>query len=201
MRKLVFGLLVAATAVTMPGHALAGTSSATGTAALTVVNQCSVTGANVSLGTYTVNQTWGDVGAALGLQDASFVYTAGSLGFEYLNFGSVICDAGTAYSLQIRGSGLGGMIRLTQGGKVSTFLPAVKKLGGTVLADSNNTFYPGTGAHVSANPLSATGTGAAQALVGNVVFALRGSGNTSTVSDVLGSAGLASDTLTYTLTF
>lgn len=46
--------IVAAALVALPGIAQAGTATATatGTATLTVINQCTVTGANVNLGSY-----------------------------------------------------------------------------------------------------------------------------------------------------
>jgi len=45
--------IVAAAAAALPGVAQAGTSTATGTAVINIVSQCAVTGANVSLGSYT----------------------------------------------------------------------------------------------------------------------------------------------------
>jgi len=44
--------IVVAALAAMPGAAQAGTASATGTAAFNVTSQCTVTGANVNLGTF-----------------------------------------------------------------------------------------------------------------------------------------------------
>lgn len=54
--------IVAAALVALPGMAQAGTATATGTATLTVINQCTVTGATVNLGSYTTSNTWANVG-------------------------------------------------------------------------------------------------------------------------------------------
>ena len=193
--------IVAAALVALPGMAQAGTATATGTATLTVINQCTVTGATVNLGTYTSNQTWANVGAALG-SFAGTTYTAGSQGQEYLNYGSVTCDNGTPYTLSIKGTatGVAGAIRITHNGKTATFLPGIKRLAGNVVADSSATL-PGTGAQVGTGTLSGTGTGAAQALLGNVTLSFSATGTTALATDSLGVAGTASDTLTYTLNF
>ena len=193
--------IVAAALVALPGMAQAGTATATGTATLTVISQCTVTGATVNLGSYTTSNTWANVGAALGSYNGT-TYTAGSLGQEYLNFGSVTCDTGTPYTLTIKGTatGVAGAIKLTQGGKVATLLPAIKKLGGTTVADSNAT-YAGTGAQVYTSAVAGTGTGAAQTLLGNATLSFSASGTTALATDVLGTAGTVSDSLTYTLNF
>lgn len=191
--------LVAAALVALPGMAQAGTATATGTATLTVINQCTVTGATVNLGTYTSNQTWANVGAALGSYNGT-TYTAGSQGSEYLNFGSVTCDSGAPYTLAIKGTGTAGFIKITQGGKVVQFLPGIKKVGGVALADSTS-IYPGTGVQVASNALASTGTGSAQTVLGNVTLSFVASGTTALATDTLGAAGTASDTLTYTLNF
>jgi len=59
----------------LPGAAQAGTATDTKTAAFDVINQCSVTGATINLGTYRTNQTWGDVAAVLGSVATSFQAT------------------------------------------------------------------------------------------------------------------------------
>lgn len=192
--------LAAGALVALPGMAQAGTSTASGTASINVLNQCSVAGATVNLGTYSANQTWGDVGAALGKLDLMYNFNPGSLGSEYLNFGSVTCDAGTPYTLTIDGSYGYGAIVLQHNGKRGRFWMAVKKLGNTVMADNWNS----GGGHVfQGDVLNGVGTGSAQSLVGNVFMH-----NTSTVfwdapddSDTLGVAGVSTDTLNYTLNF
>jgi len=108
MIKHVSKFALAATAlVALPGAAQAGTSTDTGAASMTVINQCSVTGANVNLGTYTTNQTWDDIGKVLGRNYGDTGYSPGTLGQEYVNFGSVTCDTATPYTLYINGSFLG----------------------------------------------------------------------------------------------
>jgi len=156
--------LSAAAIVALPCVAQAGTATATGAATFDVASQCSVTGATVNLGTYTANQTWAQVGAQLG-RFTTPTYTAGSLGLEYLNYGSVTCDNGTPYTLTIKGTATGsepGGITITHNGKTAIFLPAIKKLGVNIVANSH-TLLPNTGAQVSLVQLAGTGTGTAQA--------------------------------------
>lgn len=191
--------IVAAAAAALPGVAQAGTSTATGTAVINIVSQCAVTGANVSLGSYTAAQTWNQVGAAVGLHDGT-KFTAGSQGLEYLNFGSVTCDADVPYSLAIKGTGTNGTIKITHNSKVAAFLPAIKKIGGAGVADSSSA-YAGTGAQVWTSAAAGKGNGQAQALLGNVTLDLKGAGATVVGTETLGVAGTAQDTLTYTLNF
>lgn len=217
--------IVAAALVALPGMAQAGTATATGTATLTVINQCTVTGATVNLGSYTTSNTWANVGTALGsFNGANYTvgslgqeylnfgsvtcdsgapyYTAGSNGQEYLNFGSITCDSAAPYTLTIKGTATGdaGAIKLTHNGKAATFMPGIKKLGGNLVADSNATFA-GAGVQVWQTPVAGTGTGTAQALLGNVTLSFAGADTTALATDTLGAAGTASDTLTYTLNF
>lgn len=194
-------VLVAGALFALPGIAQAGTATATGTATLTVINQCTVTGANVDLGTYMSGSTWSIVGTALGSYDGT-TFTASAQGAEYLDFGSVTCDAGAPYTLSIKGTATDtpGAIKLTQGGKVATFLPGIKSIGGVRVADASGTLV-GTGAQVWANPVSGTGTGSPQSLRGNVTLSFVATGTTALPTDTLGAAGTVSDTLTYTLNF
>ena len=94
MNRFVSRIACAAALLATPGLAHAGTSTATGSASMNVLNQCSVTGANVNLGTFTTNNTWADVGSQLGYWGEA-MYSYGSQGASYANFGSVTCDAGT----------------------------------------------------------------------------------------------------------
>ena len=202
MFKKVSKLAIAAAAIAaLPGVAHAGTATAQGRAVLNVINQCTVTGKNVNLGTYTASNTWGQVGAALGSYNGS-TYTPGSLGQEHLNFGTVTCDAGTPYTLSIKGGSsiVPGAISIAHNGKTATFLPGIKKLAGVAVADSSAT-YPGTGAQVGTGTLAGTGSGVAQTLFGNVTLSFTAAGTTALATDTLGVAGTATDTLTYTLNF
>lgn len=199
MSKLFTKVVLAAGAIAaLPSAAQAGTSTATGTATLTVMNQCSVTGATVSLGTYTVSQTWGDVANAVGKVDDYLVYHAGSRGQEFLNYGSITCDAGVPYSLEIRGT-LGTM-SITHNGKSAQSQPMIKKLGGVAVADNDATL-PTAGANVSDNVLTGTGTGSAQVLLGSAPLYFPMFGTSVYATDTLGATGIATDTLTYTLNF
>ncbi len=202
MKKLVKNIsavALAAAVAALPGAAYAGTSTATGTATLTVINQCSVTGATVNLGTFLSSQTWGNVASALGGFTGT-VFAAGSQGQEYASWGSITCDNAAPYNLRIRGTGTAGGIKITLNGKTAIFSPFVKKLGGVVVAD-NNASIVGGGAQADTTGLSGTGTGAAQALLGSAVLTYAGTGGTVLATDALGAAGTASDTLTYTLNF
>lgn len=192
--------LVAGAMVALPGIAQAGTSTATGTVSMTVLNQCSVAGATVNLGTYSAGQTWGNISAALGSIDGMYNFQPGSLGSEYLNYGSVTCDAGTPYTLSIRGSHTSGEILIPHNGKTGRLLVALKKIGGTTIAD---TWTPGSGHVFSDDTVSGVGTGSAQTLLGSaIMFNLTNViWNAPSDSDTLGAAGVATDTLTYTLNF
>lgn len=200
MTKILSKIALAAAAVAaLPGAAQAGTSTTTSNASFNVISQCTVTGKDVQLGTYTASQTWGDVGAALG-STTSNVYTMGSLGQEYLDMGSVTCDAGTPYTLSIKGSAAGfGMVKITHNGKVAEFHTYVKKLGGVAVADNNG--LVGSGAQVNSFTLAGTGTGTAQSLIGHANLHFGTGGTTALKTDALGAAGTATDTLNYTLNF
>ena len=200
--KNISAIALAAGIAALPGAANAGTSTATGTANLTVTTQCSVTGANVNLGSYTTAQTWGDVGAALGKHDDASGYAAGSRGFEYLNWGSVTCDNAMPYTLSISGTASLGRIKMAVGTKTATFDLYVKKVGTNTVSDTNGTTIPGGGALMNAGgDVTVLGTGAQQDLLGSVVHARSATDNTAAATDALGTAGTYNDTLTYTLKF
>lgn len=185
--------------VAIPGVAQAGVTTATATVTLTVVTQCTVTGASINLGAFSTLSTWGTIGAALGMYTGS-VYTAGSQGLEYINWGSVTCDNGTPYTLKINGRSSTGAIKLSQNGKVAILHPFVKKLGASPVAD-NNTAMAGAGAQADERTLSGTGIGLAQDLRGSALLDLVGADGTVAATTVLSVAGTSSDTLTYTLNF
>lgn len=185
----------------LPGAAHAGTGSATGTATMAVVSQCSVSGANINLGTYLSTNTWFTVGNATGI-NFNGGYTAGSQGQEYLNYGSVTCDAGTPYTLSIAGTGTSGTVKVTVNAQVGAFQPAVKRIGGTVVTDSDGGFA-GVGNIMTTRPLSATGTGTAQTVLGSVLLTSPGAGfgSTNSLTSQLTQKGVFTDTVNYTLTF
>ena len=114
--------LAAAAALCLPAAAQAGTSTDTKAANFTVLNQCSITGANIDLGTFTAQQTWGDLGASIGhLNLGTNAYTPGSRGGASMKLGSVNCDWDVLYTLYIQGSSndpqANKAIQLTVGGK------------------------------------------------------------------------------------
>ena len=200
--RIIKAALVGATLFAVPGMAVAGTSTATGAASFNVTNQCSITGATVNLGTFTVNQTWGNVGAELGMASASG-YTVGSRGVEYLTWGSVTCDNGTPYTINIKGTATNqNAITLRVNNKTAMLHPFIKKIGAIAIADNNAGITPNAGARADHTFLvSGAGTGAAQAIVGNALLALVHGGTTITVADQLAITGSYTDTLTYTLNF
>ena len=199
--KNISAIALAAGIVALPGAANAATLTTTSTATLTVTDKCSITGADVDFGTYSVNQKWSDVGAALGYFSGT-AYTAGSKGFEGLKWGTLTCAAGTAYTLQIQGTGTSGTVKITINNKFGLFDPYVKKVGTTAITSTEGLGASGMGAPVNGvRKLSGTGTGAAQDILGNVVLLSAAAGSTAVVTDALGTAGSYTDTLTYTLTF
>lgn len=191
-------------AAALPGMAHAGTATATGTATFQVVDQCSVTGATVNLGTYTTSQRIEDVAAELG--DMWTAYTPGSRGQSYLTWGTVNCSNGTPYTLSIKGSSVeapspGGIqFAWTDAQNLeyrANFDIFVKSIGGVTVADSNG-LAVGAGAKVNTDSASGTGTGADQTIVGSVAFNY---GASMSLYSTKLPAGTHVDTLSYTLTF
>jgi len=93
-------------------------------------------------------------------------------------------------------------LKLTVNSQVAAFQPAVKRLGGAVVADSDAAF-PGVGNIMTTRPLSGTGNGTAQSIAGNVLLTNSGAGfgSTVTLTAPFSQIGVYTDTLTYTLTF
>lgn len=187
---------LAAAFIALPGTAHAATATATGTAALSVINQCEVTGATVNLGTYKTTDTWGTVAAALG-SFTGIDFTAGSLGHLYLNYGSVTCDAGIPYTLKVEGTGADGMLGITVNGKRAVLEPHVKQLGQVTLPDQ---FFDGAGPVLNAGRPH-VGDGVPQAILGSALIWTDHGTATALLTDTLGVAGTYTDALTYTLDF
>lgn len=191
--------------IALPGAAFAGTSASTGTASLSVTNQCSVSGATVNLGTFTVNNTWGDVAASLGLWVDGGTPARGSRGTQYLTFGSITCDAGTPYELDIRGSSLdpnsAGAIEFTHAGKVAKFFPFVTTIGSETIYDEYPAEFPGGGLSAGWANIPGTGSGTAQPIMGNVVFFTGVQSTTAGLTDKLGTPAVLTDTLYYGVYF
>jgi hypothetical protein len=128
MRKLALSALATA-ALCLPAAAQAGTSTTTSTASFAVADQCTVTGATVNLGTFRADQTWGDVGNAVGANRDGLVLNRNA-GVAYLTFGSVTCSNGVPYTLVARGNKFSGMnMTFTVNGYEARFSPFIKTLG------------------------------------------------------------------------
>lgn len=193
-----------------PAVAQAGTTTVSIPVVMNVNPQCSVTGGMVNLGAYYSNQYWYQVADSIGYYLAGFNdgmsasgIRQGTRGWEYANFGSVTCDAGTPYTLLIKGtSTTSNMIRLNINGTIANFMPAIKRLGGTVVPDNPGANYINSGHQMYFGPMSATGTGAPQEMLGSAVIMLN-LGDESTVrsNNLIGPNGSYTDTLTYTLNF
>ena len=200
--KNISAIALAAGIVALPGAANAATLTTTSTASFTVTDKCSITGLDVDLGTFSINQKWSDVAAALGGFGGGAGFVPGSRGLEYLNFGSVTCANTVPYTLKISGSGATNeRLRITIGGKVAAFSIYVKKLGGVTVADNNAAVAPGAGTLVNIGGVTGTGTGAKQDVLGNVLQMIGSANTTAVPTDALGTAGSYTDTLKYTLTF
>lgn len=195
--------IAAAIFIAVPGVAQAGTVTATANVTMQVGTQCTISGANVHMGSFKNTDTWGTVGAKHG--SYVYVYTGGTAGKQSLYFGSVNCDAGLPWSLTIKGSSTGsqtlGAIRLTLNGKTAVMYPAIKQLGASIVSDSMSAFFPGTGNQVWSTALSGIGTGAPQDMYGNITVSYTAAESNITSSTVLGPVNSGSDSLLYTLTF
>lgn len=196
--------------VAAPGIANAGTSTATGSANFNVVNQCSISGATVNLGTYTANNTVADVGADLGQYGEDDQFRIGNRGTDYATWGSVTCDAGTPYTLTILGSnpdsyGFGTIqFKWKNAAAQDNALMLhvlVKKIGNNVVPDS---FAPWAGGGAIVNlahllgPAAGVGTGSPQEIRGSAIYDWSSSLGPSSEPLV---PGTYTDTLTYTLNF
>ncbi|MEN9683177.1 MAG: hypothetical protein RLZZ427_928 [Pseudomonadota bacterium] len=191
-------------AAALPGSAYAaGSSTGSGEAALTVEHQCSITGADVDLGTYRTTQTWRDVGAALGVLPLGPQFVPGARGLEYLNYGSVTCDADAQYSFTIIGNGYYGIIGLPTNAGIVNFYPMVSRIG-EIKAPDTSIVFPGAGAFAG-NGVAGTGTGSEQKIIGSAILsqgALNNDGYQVLDLDLpLGGAGSFQDQLSYTLNF
>jgi len=127
------------------------------------------------------------------------------MGYEYLDYGSVTCDAGTPYTLAIKGTNTGlnaGSAIMTVNGKQVGLEIGVKKLGGTTIADTIPNMF-GTGAQMKSATVSGVGTGAEQKILGNMTVYAENATHAIRVAtfETLAVRGQYTDTLTYTLNF
>lgn len=196
-------LALAATALAaIPGAAHAGTSTDNKTASFSVINQCTVTGANVNIGTFRVSDTWANVMAAHSYFDAATgTFVTGSNGLEAVNFGSVTCDNDTPYLLFVYGDSRPNYaLDLAVNGKTMNIFPMLTKVGGTVVPD---TYWvdPGMGLP-GGEGYDGVGNGTSQALQGYLLFYPQlDPGANATPTDQMGATGTYADTISYELRF
>lgn len=189
--------LAAAAALALPAAAQAGTATTTSTASFNVAQQCAVTGATIVVGTYTTNQTWMDIAKEIGYEPHTYgTLIKGTRGTQYVNYGSILCSSGTPYTIAIRGNYLG-YVSFVMNGKRYHLAPWVKKIGNEIIPDYVPSVYPGLGMDPATMPVSATGTGVQQPIVGSFMYI---QDPTVSLSDPL-LPGKYVDPLTYTLTF
>lgn len=212
MKSIAYGLSLAA-CLAGASAASAGTGTATGTAAMNVVSQCTVTGANVSLGTFRTTDTIQNLADQTGYWDGDQdKRVVGTNGVGTISLGSVTCDNGTPYSVTMDGSGgwYGDVEFQMQGGKVMLF-PFVKKIGDKVFT-SGGAYYEPFGFWPSTENLqyygdtqevNAIATGAPQQIMGNVIpmtYSTTGGGYLG--KDLpFGQAGVYTGSWTTTLNF
>lgn len=213
MKKTILKAAVAAlTVAALPSAAQAGTSTATSKASMTVVSQCTVAGATVSLGSFLSGNTWREVGNQLGIRGTGG--RLGTLGTEYANYGSVTCANGVPYNLMITGSHTTavapGSAQFKIGTATAVFIPYVKKIGATVVPDNNwggGGYGAYAGSTAAGNLPAAVGNGAAQAILGNFALypepsaAATGGTAAAFLDAKVGPVGSYSDKLNYTLNF
>jgi len=202
-RKIALSALATAAALCLPAAAQAGTSTTTSTASFAVADQCTVTGATVNLGTFRADQTWGDVGNAVGANRDGLVLNRNA-GVAYLTFGSVTCSNGVPYTLVARGNKFSGMnMTFTVNGYEARFSPFIKTLGGVVVPDSRTGTYAQHGRLFGDN-ISGVGTGVAQPMVGSMIAEFTQTvnpGNAAQQDTPLGVAGQHVSPIDFTLTF
>lgn len=130
MKKLMGSFLVTVVCLGAPSAASAGTNTATGAATMTVFSQCTITGANVSLGTFRTTDTIQALVDQIGYQDgATLEMSVGTNGIGTVPLGSVTCDNGTPYSITMESNGWLGSIDIPMPAGILELYPMVKKIG------------------------------------------------------------------------
>lgn len=178
MKSLAYAMTVAA-CLAGASAASAGTGTATGTASMQIINQCTITGGNVSLGTYRTTDTLQTVANQLGYQDAAtYDYVAGTNGIGTMLMGSVTCDAGTPYTIMMQGAGPGYGLEIQFPAGAILLYTTVKKVGDYVVPDGDP-FLNGFGkesnpdtlsSYSDQSPVGTIANGAAQPIMGNIVL-------------------------------
>lgn len=210
--KLIASCVALAACFAGASAASAGTSTASGTATLNVVNQCTVTGANVSLGTYRTTDTMQAVADQIGYQDGTtYQFIAGSKGIGSVSLGSVTCDNGTPYTISMLSSGEAGSVHIQiPAGTIEMYM-MVKKIGDYIVPDGDfylNGFGKDASPDVLAyyperSPLGTIANGAPQQIMGSTPAWLppTTSGGYVGANELLGTAGVYTGSWVTTLNF
>lgn len=176
--KYMASCLALATCLAGASAASAGTSTATASATLNIVNQCSVTGTNVSLGTFKTTDTMQTVANQIGYQDGTtYQLVPGTNGIGTVSMGSVTCDNGTPYTISMRGNGWASSVDIALPGGLLELYLMVKKIGDYVVPDGD-AYVNSLGKEASPEmlaiysdqtPLGTTANGAPQQIMGNAI--------------------------------
>lgn len=210
--KLMASCLALAVGFAGASAASAGTSAATGAATLNIVNQCTVTGTNVSLGTFRTTDTVQTVANQNGYQDSTtYDFVPGTNGIGTVHMGTVTCDDGVPYSISMQGTAwAGGMDLQMPAGNLLLFT-TVKKIGDYIVPDGD-TYLNGFGKEGSPealpyyseqSPLGTTANGAPQQIMGNIVAFLYPTHTDGYMGgdEQLGTAGVYTGSWVTTLNF
>lgn len=199
-------------AFVMPSpSAHAATAERTVYVSFTINGQCTVNGGAVNLGTFLTRNNWSDVANSLGYyapvsRGVLAGYKQGTRGLEYANYGTLTCDNGTQYTLDIAGSGSSKSIKIQMGANTVSFRPILKRVGSDVVPDNGtDAVLVGTGHHFAEGVYSGVGIGVAQELRGSAIIdASAGSETTARFDSSLEDRlllGSWTDTLRYTVNF
>lgn len=210
--KLMASCLALAACLASASAASAGTGTASGTATLNVVNQCTITGANVSLGTFRTTDTLQALANQTGYWDGvTGKLEPGTNGIGTVSLGSVTCDNGTPYTISMQGMGWLGSVDIQMPAGVVEVYPMVKKIGDYVVPDGDadaNGFGKWASpeklaTYTEQSPLGTTANGAPQQIMGNVItwaFPFHDGGYMGT-DEQLGAAGVYTGSWVTTLNF
>lgn len=176
--KFMASCLAMAASIAGASAASAGTSTASGTATLNIVNQCTITGANVSLGTYRTTDTFQTLANQTGYQDSTtYEIVPGTNGVGTVSLGSVTCDNGTPYTISMEGAGSFGSVDIQMPAGIIELFPMVSKIGDYNVPDGDAGFN-GFGkwaspqmlpVYAEQSPLGTTANGTPQQIKGNVI--------------------------------
>lgn len=194
--KKFLNLAIAAVAVAaLPHAAQAGTSTATGTATVNVIDQCSVAPKNIDLGIFSVDDTWSTVGKSLGyLDNVTLYFRGGSKGLTYVDYGTINCSAGTIFQLSIKGTGPNGTVKLKIGPATGLFAPFLKTFDGEAVLDGFDA-PAGGGVRIHMSTFLQKANGSNQTLHGHMPTLFNG--DLPIPTEKLVEGGTFTDTLTY----